>query len=161
MASLVTSSACWDIASTVCSNFTNWTLVVAFTLYWAFNIGFFFYCLFFAATELPGGMAALVMSFQPMLVMMMSWILLSTRITPLQWVAGGVGIIGIGLLVLNQTASLSIQGLLIACLGTFSMALWRGYDQKMGPSSRHVHTWIYRLAITVWWRVFTAHDPVD
>lgn len=26
------------------------------------NIGFFFYCLFYAATYLPGGMAALVMS---------------------------------------------------------------------------------------------------
>ncbi|EKF9809392.1 EamA family transporter [Vibrio cholerae] len=97
-----------------------------------FNIGFFFYCLFFAATELPGGMAALVMSFQPMLVMTMSWFLLSTRITPLQWIAGGIGVIGIGLLVLNQAAALSIQGLLIACLGTLSMASGVVLTKKWG-----------------------------
>ncbi|WP_099612625.1 EamA family transporter [Vibrio fujianensis] len=125
-----------------------------------FNIGFFFYCLFFAATELPGGMAALVMSFQPMLVMMMSWILLSTRITPLQWVAGGVGIIGIGLLVLNQTASLSIQGLLIAGLGTFSMAsgvvLTKKWGRPQGMSTLGFTGWqllfggLFLLPTTLW-----------
>ncbi|HGS4462219.1 TPA: EamA family transporter [Vibrio metschnikovii] len=125
-----------------------------------FNIGFFFYCLFFAATELPGGMAALVMSFQPMLVMMMSWILLSTRITPLQWIAGGVGIIGIGLLVLNQTASLSIQGLLIACLGTFSMAsgvvMTKKWGRPQGMSTLGFTGWqllfggVFLLPTTLW-----------
>ncbi|MEZ9233059.1 DMT family transporter [Vibrio amylolyticus] len=99
------------------------------------NIGLFFYCLFYAATYLPGGMAALVMSSQPVLVMLMSWHLLKTKFTPLQLSASVVGISGVSLLVLNSTAELNIEGLLIAILGTFSMALGVVLTKKWGRPS--------------------------
>lgn len=86
------------------------------------NIGFFFYCLFFAATHLPGGMAALVMSFQPVIVMGLGYVVLSNALNITQGFASVVGIGGIGLLVLNNQTELSIIGLLIGLLGTLSMA---------------------------------------
>ena len=43
------------------------------------NIGLFFYCLFVAAYLLPGGIAALVMSCQPVLVMLLSVFVLQQR----------------------------------------------------------------------------------
>ncbi len=61
-----------NIVIPICSNLTNRKLVVAFA-----GIGLLIlvssFFVYFAATELPGGMGALVMSFQPMLVMTMSW----------------------------------------------------------------------------------------
>lgn len=96
------------------------------------NIGLFFYCLFFAATYLPGGMASLVMSFQPMLVMLLSWFWLNARVTSRQWLASGVGVIGIALLVLNSSIALNLQGLMIAALGTLSMASGVVLTKKWG-----------------------------
>ncbi|KYN81103.1 ABC transporter permease [Vibrio cidicii] len=96
------------------------------------NIGLFFYCLFFAATYLPGGMASLVMSFQPMLVMLLSWFWLNARVTSRQWLASGVGVIGIALLVLNSSVALNLQGLMIAALGTLSMASGVVLTKKWG-----------------------------
>ncbi|EPP4297459.1 EamA family transporter [Vibrio navarrensis] len=96
------------------------------------NIGLFFYCLFFAATYLPGGMASLVMSFQPMLVMLLSWFWLNARVTSRQWLASGVGVIGIALLVLNSSVALNLQGLVIAALGTLSMASGVVLTKKWG-----------------------------
>ncbi|KYN86980.1 ABC transporter permease [Vibrio cidicii] len=96
------------------------------------NIGLFFYCLFFAATYLPGGMASLVMSFQPMLVMLLSWFWLNARVTSRQWLASGVGVSGIALLVLNSSVALNLQGLMIAALGTLSMASGVVLTKKWG-----------------------------
>lgn len=86
------------------------------------NIGFFFYCLFFAATYLPGGMAALVMSIQPVLVMALSYILLNNTVNIKQILASLVAIASVALLVLNNQAELSTNGILIGLLGTVSMA---------------------------------------
>ncbi|MGY5451102.1 EamA family transporter [Agarivorans sp. MS3-6] len=86
------------------------------------NIGFFFYCLFFAATHLPGGMAALVMSIQPLLVMALSYFLLNSALSIKQMVAGLMGIAGIALLVVNNQAELSTQGILMGMLGAVTMA---------------------------------------
>ncbi|EPF2929288.1 EamA family transporter [Vibrio navarrensis] len=99
------------------------------------NIGLFFYCLFFAATYLPGGMASLVMSFQPMLVMFLSWFWLNAPVTSRQWLASGVGVIGIALLVLNSSVALNLQGLVIAALGTLSMASGVVLTKKWGRPS--------------------------
>ncbi|BDR16435.1 ABC transporter permease [Vibrio sp. STUT-A11] len=86
------------------------------------NIGFFFYCLFFAATYLPGGMAALVMAIQPVLVMGLSYVLLNNTLSLKQGVASMLGMSGIAFLVLNNQAELSTNGILIGLLGTVSMA---------------------------------------
>ncbi|EKO3403005.1 EamA family transporter [Vibrio fluvialis] len=96
------------------------------------NIGLFFYCLFFAATYLPGGMASMVMSIQPVIVMIMSWYLLSANFSSQQLFASGLGILGVGLLVLNSSAELNIEGMLTAILGTLSMALGVVLTKKWG-----------------------------
>lgn len=96
------------------------------------NIGLFFYCLFFAATYLPGGMASMVMSIQPVIVMIMSWYLLSASFSSQQLVASVFGIFGIGLLVLNSSAELNIEGMVAAILGTLSMALGVVLTKKWG-----------------------------
>lgn len=87
------------------------------------NIGFFFYCLFFAASHLPGGMAALVMSIQPILVMAFGYLLLSSTLSVKQMSASVVAIGSIGLLVLNNQADLSLNGVIMGVLGAVSMAL--------------------------------------
>src|SRR5262249_20028840 len=48
------------------------------------NIGAFFYFLFLAAYHLPGGVAALVMSLQPMIVLLLGSLLLHDKIRPVQ-----------------------------------------------------------------------------
>ncbi len=113
------------------------------------NIGLFFYCLFFAATYLPGGMASMVMSIQPVIVMIMSWYLLSARFSSQQLVASGLGILGVGLLVLNSSAELNIEGMLTAILGTLSMALGVVLTKKWGRP-----TGMTMLGFTGWQLLF-------
>lgn len=96
------------------------------------NIGFFFYCLFYAATYLPGGMAALVMSSQALMVIVLSRFLLNSALTSQHVLAGIIGITGIGLLVLNNHADLNRTGIFIALLGTLSMALGVVLTKKWG-----------------------------
>ncbi|WP_339389757.1 EamA family transporter [Vibrio neptunius] len=87
------------------------------------NIGFFFYCLFYAATYLPGGMAALIMSIQPILIMGLSVVLLRSTLTFTQIAASGLGIGGIAMLVVNNPGQLNTSGVVMGLLGTVSMAL--------------------------------------
>ncbi|EKO3440707.1 EamA family transporter [Vibrio fluvialis] len=113
------------------------------------NIGLFFYCLFFAATYLPGGMASMVMSIQPVIVMIMSWYLLSANFSSQQLIASGLGILGVGLLVLNSSAELNIEGMLTAILGTLSMALGVVLTKKWGRP-----TGMTMLGFTGWQLLF-------
>ncbi|MBY7810500.1 EamA family transporter [Vibrio fluvialis] len=113
------------------------------------NIGLFFYCLFFAATYLPGGMASMVMSIQPLIVMIMSWYLLSANFSSQQLIASGLGILGVGLLVLNSSAELNIEGMLTAILGTLSMALGVVLTKKWGRP-----TGMTMLGFTGWQLLF-------
>jgi probable blue pigment (indigoidine) exporter len=86
------------------------------------NIGAFFYLLFLAAYHLPGGVAALVMSIQPMIVLLLGAALLKDRIQPVHLVACLVGAIGVALLVLQPHAGLDGIGVLAGLLGALSMA---------------------------------------
>ncbi|ELH0893538.1 EamA family transporter [Vibrio fluvialis] len=113
------------------------------------NIGLFFYCLFFAATYLPGGMASMVMSIQPLIVMIMSWYLLSANFSSQQLIASGLGILGVGLLVLNSSTELNIEGMLTAILGTLSMALGVVLTKKWGRP-----TGMTMLGFTGWQLLF-------
>jgi probable blue pigment (indigoidine) exporter len=105
-----------------------WRLVVLSFL----NISFFFYCLFFAATHLPGGMAALVMSIQPILIMSLSLFLLKESVNIRQVLACIVSIFSVGLLLINNQAALNINGLLMGLLGTISMALGMVMTKRWG-----------------------------
>ncbi|PHM51632.1 EamA family transporter [Xenorhabdus sp. KK7.4] len=87
------------------------------------NIGAFFYFLFMAAWYLPGGTAALIMSCQPIFVILLSTFLLKTPLTKMHIVSAILGIIGIALLVTNANTRLNWQGIIAGFAGCGCMAL--------------------------------------
>lgn len=86
------------------------------------NIGAFFYLLFVAAYHLPGGVAALVVAIQPMLVLLLAALLLKDRIRPLQVAACVLGVLGVALLVLQPEAGVDTVGVLAGLGGAVCMA---------------------------------------
>ncbi|MEO3939828.1 EamA family transporter [Paenarthrobacter nicotinovorans] len=88
----------------------------------ALNIGLFFFLLFFTAYQLPGGLAALVMSIQPLFVLFLGVLLLGERIRKAHIIACAVGAAGVGLLVLRSDATLTLVGVLAGMAAALSMA---------------------------------------
>lgn len=86
------------------------------------NIGAFFYLLFVAAYHLPGGVAALVLSVQPMLVLLLAALLWNDRIKLIQVASCVIGALGVALLVLQPHANLDTVGVLAGLAGAVSMA---------------------------------------
>ncbi|MEU6659868.1 EamA family transporter [Streptomyces sp. NPDC046821] len=86
------------------------------------NIGAFLYLLFVAAYRLPGGVAALVMSVQPMVVLALSALLLKEKVRAIHVAACVVGAVGVGLLVLQPHAGMDAVGVGAGLLGAVSMA---------------------------------------
>lgn len=86
------------------------------------NIGAFFYLLFLAAYHLPGGVAALVVAVQPMLVLLLAALLLRDRIRPVQVGACALGMFGVALLVLQPEAGVDAIGVLAGLGGAGCMA---------------------------------------
>ncbi|MFI0259552.1 EamA family transporter [Streptomyces sp. NPDC017056] len=86
------------------------------------NIGAFFFLLFVAAYHLPGGVAALVMAVQPMVVLVLSALVLKESVGPLHMAACVLGVTGVGLLVLRPHAGLDAVGVAAGLLGAVSMA---------------------------------------
>ena len=79
--------------------------------------------LFLAAYRLPGGVAAVINSLSPILVVVISVPLLATRIRGIQIIAGILGAVGVALLVLRSDARLDVVGL-IAMGGAAAMFSW-------------------------------------
>lgn len=88
----------------------------------ALNIGVFFYLLFVAAYHLPGGVAALVGSVQPVFVLLLSALLLRTAIRGWQVWACVLGTVGVGMLVLGPEAGLDTIGVVAGLGGAVCMA---------------------------------------
>lgn len=88
----------------------------------ALNIGLFFALLFVATYRLTGGVAATVGAIQPLLVILFSWPLFGQRPLPLVTLAAGIGIVGVGLLVLDPAAQLDFLGVAAALGATLAMA---------------------------------------
>ncbi|WP_411079771.1 EamA family transporter [Streptomyces sp. cmx-18-6] len=86
------------------------------------NIGAFFYFLFLAAYHLPGGVAALVMTVQPMIVLLLGAVLLGARIRLLHVAACALAAAGVALLVLQPQAALDGVGVIAGLLGAVCMA---------------------------------------
>jgi probable blue pigment (indigoidine) exporter len=78
------------------------------------NIGLFFPLIFLAAYELPGGLAATVQAMSPLAVMAIALPALGERPGARRVLAGLVGIVGVGLLVLRAGSQISTLGLLAA-----------------------------------------------
>jgi probable blue pigment (indigoidine) exporter len=106
--------------------------------------------LFIAAYRLPGGVAAVINSLSPILVVVISVPLLHTRIRAIQIVAGILGTVGVALLVLRSDAALDAVGL-IAMAGAaimFSAAtvLTKRWGRPEGMTSIGVTGWTFLLA---------------
>ncbi|MGC0377261.1 putative blue pigment (indigoidine) exporter [Streptomyces sp. SAI-229] len=111
----------------------------------ALNIGAFFPLLFLSAYRLPGGMAAVVGSVGPLLVVGLSAPLLGQRPTARHVVTGVVAASGVSLVVLRAAGALDVLGVAAALASTASMSAgtvlakrW-GRPEGVGP-----------LALTGW-----------
>jgi probable blue pigment (indigoidine) exporter len=86
------------------------------------NIGAFFVLLFVAAYRLPGGVAATLGSIQPLVAAGLATVFLGERLRRSTAVAGVLGIVGVGLLVLRSGAAVDTVGVLAGLAGALSMA---------------------------------------
>lgn len=109
----------------------------------ALNFSVFWWLLFVAAYQLPGGVAATVGAVQPLIVLVLARALLGQHIRALAVVAGIGGFFGVGLLVLTPAAHLDSTGLLAALGGAVSMAIGTVLTRKWQPP-------VSALAFTSW-----------
>ncbi|GAA3262620.1 MFS transporter [Nonomuraea helvata] len=96
-----------------------WRALVLGTL----NIGAFNFLLFVAAYRLPGGTAAMIMSAQPMLVLVLAALFIGDRIRYAHVTACVLGAGGVVLLVSKGTAALDLVGVASALAGVACMAV--------------------------------------
>ncbi|MET9515778.1 EamA family transporter [Streptomyces sp. NPDC002994] len=96
-----------------------WRALVLGTL----NIGAFNFLLFVAAYRLPGGIAAMIMAVQPMLVLVLAALLIGDRIQYTHVAACALGAGGVVLLVFKGTAALDYVGVAAAVGAAVSMAV--------------------------------------
>jgi probable blue pigment (indigoidine) exporter len=86
------------------------------------NIGGFFALLFVAAYRLPGGVAATLGAVQPLIAAGLAAVLQRERIRSNVVIAGVLGVVGVGLLVLRAGAQLDLAGVAAGLAGATSMA---------------------------------------
>jgi probable blue pigment (indigoidine) exporter len=86
------------------------------------NIGGFFALLFVAAYRLPGGVAATLGAIQPLIAAGLAAIVLHERVRRNVIMAGVLGVVGVGLLVLRAGAELDGAGVAAGLAGATSMA---------------------------------------
>jgi len=124
------------------------------------NIGAFFYFLFMSAYLLPGGVAALVANFQPVLVLVLARLLLDEQIGRRQWLACVMGIAGVAMLVLQPGLELNSLGIFCAIAAAASMAtgmvLTKRWGRPEGMSLLNLTGWqltlggLMLLPMTLW-----------
>ncbi len=87
------------------------------------NIGIFFLFLFIAAYRLPGGIASIIGSVQPVFVIFFSWVLLKEKPTMRSYAAIVMMVTGVILLLFKQQMAIDVWGVLAALCGAVVMAL--------------------------------------
>ncbi len=105
-----------------------WRALILGTL----NIGAFNYLLFIAAYRLPGGVAAMIMAVQPMIVLVLAALLIGDRIRSTHVVACALGAAGVVLLVFRGSAALDFVGVAAALIAAASMATGITLTKKWG-----------------------------
>ncbi|WP_282096183.1 EamA family transporter [Epibacterium ulvae] len=113
------------------------------------NIGAFFYFLFLAAYHLPGGIAALIMSIQPVIVLIYGILLFRNPVRATQILACLCAATGVALIVLRPDVMLNAKGVMAGVCGAFSMATGMVLAKKFGrPDNMPL------LALTGWQLTF-------
>ncbi|MCX7543612.1 EamA family transporter [Corynebacterium sp. P5848] len=113
------------------------------------NIGAFFALLFLTAYLLPGGIAAVLTSAAPLVVMGLSPVLLGSKVYKAQIGAGLVAVAGVAALVVSPGTALNTEGVLAAgaatvCTGT-GLVLAKRWGRPEG---------VPQLAVTGWQLTF-------
>ncbi|MFD0334125.1 EamA family transporter [Streptomyces erythrogriseus] len=111
----------------------------------ALNIGAFFPLLFLSAYRLPGGLAAVVGSMGPLLVLGLSALLLGRRPALRDVLAGAVAALGVSMVVLKAAGALDTLGVAAAFASTASMSAGTVLTQKWGRPEG-----VGPLALTGW-----------
>jgi probable blue pigment (indigoidine) exporter len=109
----------------------------------------FFPLLFVAAYRLPGGVASVINSLTPILVVILSVPLLGTTIRSIQIVAGLLGVAGVALLVLQSTARLNAVGILamttVVIMMGVATVLTKRWGHPPGMSAPAFTGWTFLL----------------
>ncbi|MET7480875.1 EamA family transporter [Streptomyces sp. NPDC005648] len=105
-----------------------WRSLVLGTL----NIGAFNLLLFVAAYRLPGGIAAMIMAVQPMIVLILAALIIGDRIRAVHVVACALGAAGVVLLVFKGSAALDPVGVAAALGGAACMATGITFTKRWG-----------------------------
>lgn len=87
------------------------------------NIGLFFLVLFIAAYRLPGGIAAVIGSIQPIFILIFSAVFLKEKPTKNSYLAIVMTLLGVSLLLLKSKVQFDLIGILAAIVGAVCMAL--------------------------------------
>lgn len=120
-----------------------WRLVVLGFL----NIGLAFALIFTSAYRLPGGLAAILGAFQPVIVAFMGWVLLGERQSLRFFASALLGILGVVMLVLKSEASLDAIGAVAAVGATVSVAIGLTLMKRWGRP-------MPLMAFTAWQLIF-------
>lgn len=122
-----------------------WRFVLLSVLY----CSAFFPLLFIAAYRLPGGVASVINSLTPIIVVVLSVPWLGARIRTSHVVAGVIGVAGVALLVLRSTARLDGWGLLamVGCVVMMgvSTVLTKRWGHPTGMSATGFTGWTFLL----------------
>ncbi|MFW2514268.1 EamA family transporter [Demequina sp. SO4-13] len=87
------------------------------------NIGAFFALLFVSAYRLPGGVSATLGAVHPLIVAVLAVVVLREPHRPRTWLAAGIGLVGVGMLVLTPGAAFDAIGVTAGLLAGTSTAL--------------------------------------
>lgn len=96
------------------------------------NIGLFFILVFIAATRLAGGIAAIIGSIQPLIVIGLSWAMLKEQPSPRTIILAVLGLAGVAMLVATPAAPLDPLGVLAISGAAVSMASGTVLTKKWG-----------------------------
>ena len=96
----------------------------------ALNFSIFWWLLFVSAYRLPGGVAATLGAIQPLIVIVAARVYLSTAIHRFAVIWALLGVLGVGLLLLNSQAKLDVLGIIAGLAGACSMALGTVLSKK-------------------------------
>jgi len=94
------------------------------------NIAAFQALLFVAAYRMPGGLAAVLGAIQPLLVMLLAWVVERRRPSLLLWAAGVIGMLGMAALLLSPGAQWDPWGAAAALAGAACMAAGTYFSRR-------------------------------
>lgn len=109
----------------------------------ALNFAIFWWLLFVSAYRLPGGVASVVISTQPLIVLALARWILKTPLKPVAVLAALSGVLGVALLILRPGAALDPLGIAAAFGGAASMALGTVLARRWQPP-------VSALTFTAW-----------